>query len=179
MSLYTALSPRSWILSSLRVSLALQKCQTRWQYVKYGKIADLKSTNFAVVGIRFLNLIITPTLWLALLHTSLMCSFNSGLNVITEPVSPQSVYPLPDPVLFLRRYSDVSLMTDYRVNIRSLTQISMSTKSEHRKEYRKLFRMIYTGVFLNCQFKFNFIFFRPTNHFNHKWKYIILFRGEV
>ena len=34
----------------------------RWQYVKYGKIADLKSTNFAVVGIRFLNLIITPTL---------------------------------------------------------------------------------------------------------------------
>ena len=31
--LYTALSPRSWILSSLQVSLALQKCQTRWQCV--------------------------------------------------------------------------------------------------------------------------------------------------
>lgn len=50
-------------------------------------------------------------------------NINSGLNVITECLS--SVYPLPDPVLFL---SDVSFMTDYHVNIRSLTQISMSTK---------------------------------------------------
>ena len=85
MSLYTALSPRSWILSSLRVSLALQKCQTRWQYVKYGKIADLRSINFVVVGIRFLNLIITPTLWLALLHTSLMCSLKFNLLSIVTP----------------------------------------------------------------------------------------------
>ena len=85
MSLYTALSPCSRILSSLRVSLALQKCQTRWQYVKYGKTADLKSTNFAVVGIGFLNLIITSTLWLTLLHASLMCSLKFNLLSIVTP----------------------------------------------------------------------------------------------
>ena len=30
------LSARSWTLSSLRLSEALQKCQTVWQYVKFG-----------------------------------------------------------------------------------------------------------------------------------------------
>ena len=36
-------------------------------------IEDLYKSNFAFVGIRFLNLERTPTLWLAFIHSSLIC----------------------------------------------------------------------------------------------------------
>jgi hypothetical protein len=73
LSLKTALSPLSWIRSSFLVSLALQKCQVRWQYMRYGKIAALYNCDLAFVGIKFLSLIRTAILWLAFLHT-LLCS---------------------------------------------------------------------------------------------------------
>ena len=73
LSLNTARSPRSCTLSNLWVSEALQKCHTKWQYVKCGRIAALKRCNLASVGIRFLSLIITPILWLAFLQTFLIC----------------------------------------------------------------------------------------------------------
>ena len=56
LSLYTTLSPLSCSLSSFRTSLDLQKCQTNWQYIRYGKSADLNSTSLAFVGIKFLSL---------------------------------------------------------------------------------------------------------------------------
>ena len=54
--------------SSFLLSEAVQKCQVRWQYVKYGNMADLYKVNLALVGMSFLSLIITPTLSLAFLH---------------------------------------------------------------------------------------------------------------
>ena len=56
---------RSCTLSTFLASEALQKCHIRLQYVKYGNIEDLHKSNFASVGIRFLNLQRKPTLWLA------------------------------------------------------------------------------------------------------------------
>ena len=47
------LSARSCTLSSLRLSEALQKCQTVWQYVKFGKyIYQAHSISIEVIGLK-------------------------------------------------------------------------------------------------------------------------------
>ena len=76
---------RSCTLSTFLASEALQKCHVRWQYVKYGNIEDLHKSNFASVGIRFLNLERTPTLWLAFIHSSLMCLLSTRCSSMLTP----------------------------------------------------------------------------------------------
>ena len=39
-----------------------KKCQTKWQYEKYGKTADLNNISLALVGIKFLSRMSTPIL---------------------------------------------------------------------------------------------------------------------
>ena len=72
-------------LASFRASLDLQKCQTKWQYVRYGKIADLNRTSLAFVGIKFLSVMITPILWLAFLQIELIWSVKLSLESIATP----------------------------------------------------------------------------------------------
>ena len=72
-------------LSTFLASEALQKCHIRWQYVKYGNIEDLYKSNFASVGISFLNLERTPTLWLAFIRSSLMCLLNKRCSSMLTP----------------------------------------------------------------------------------------------
>ena len=83
--LYTILRARSYTLSTFLASEALQKCHIRWQYVKYGNIEDLYESNFVSVGIRFLNLEGTPTLWLAFIHNSLICLLNTRCSSMLTP----------------------------------------------------------------------------------------------
>ena len=87
LSLNTARSPRSCILSNLRVSEALEKCHTKWKYVKCGRIAALKRCNLASFGKRFPSLIITPILWLALLQTLRICKLTFRPQSIVTPWS--------------------------------------------------------------------------------------------
>ena len=87
LSLHTARSPRSCILSNLRVSEALEKCHTKWQYVKCGRIAALKRCNLASFGKRFPSLIITPILWLAFLQTLRICKLTFRPQSIVTPWS--------------------------------------------------------------------------------------------
>lgn len=70
-------------VSSLRLSNALQKCQIVLQFVKWGKIAVLKSYNLVEAGIRYLHLVRTPICWIVLLQKSLtwLVKFRS------EPIS--------------------------------------------------------------------------------------------
>ena len=83
LTLNTALSPLSCMRSSFLLSLALQKCQIRWE-VRCGKIAALYSCSLASVGIKFFSLIRTPILWLAFLHTLLIWWLKfSWLSIIT------------------------------------------------------------------------------------------------
>ena len=86
--LYTILRALFCTLSTFLASEALQKCHIRWQYVKYGNIEDLYKSNFAFVGIGFLNLERTPTLWLAFIcfiHSSLMCLLNTRCSSMSTP----------------------------------------------------------------------------------------------
>ena len=83
--LYTILRARSCTLSTFLALEALQKCHIRWQYVKYGNIEDLYKSNFASVGISFLNLERTPTLWLAFIRSSLMCLLNKRCSSMLTP----------------------------------------------------------------------------------------------
>ena len=72
-------------LHILRESLARQKCHTRWQRVRWGNIAVLKSISLAFVGIKFLSLIRTPIFWPAILQIMLMCSEKFSLESIVTP----------------------------------------------------------------------------------------------
>ena len=83
--LHTILRARSCTLSTFLASEALQKCHKRGQYVKYGNIEDLYKSNFASVGIRFLNLERTPALWLAFIRSSLMCLLNTRRSSMLTP----------------------------------------------------------------------------------------------
>ena len=83
--LYTILRARSCTLSTFLASEALQKCHIRWQCIKYGNIEDLYKSNFASVGIRFHNLERTPTLWLAFIHSSLMCLLITRCSSMLTP----------------------------------------------------------------------------------------------
>ena len=83
--LHTILRTRSCTLSTFLASEALQKCHKRGQYVKYGNIEDLYKSNFASVGIRFLNLERTPALWLAFIRSSLMCLLNTRRSSMLTP----------------------------------------------------------------------------------------------
>ena len=98
LSLNTARSPRSCSLSNPQVSKALQKCHTKWQYVKCGRIAAFKRCYLASVGMRFLNLIITAILWLAFLQTLLICKLKFRPPSIVTPRSSKlsdSIISLP------------------------------------------------------------------------------------
>ena len=86
-SLNTLCSPRSRTLSNLRVSEALQNCHSKWQHVKYGRIAALKRCNLASFGKRFPSLIITPILWLAFLQTLRICILTFRPQSIVTPWS--------------------------------------------------------------------------------------------
>ena len=83
--LHTILRAHSCTLSTFLASEALQKCHKRGQYVKYGNIEDLYKSNFASVGIRFLNLERTPALWLAFIRSSLMCLLNTRRSSMLTP----------------------------------------------------------------------------------------------
>ena len=89
LSLKTALSPLSCSLSSFRVSLALQKCHTRWQYVGYGNIALLSNINLDFIGIKLRSLIRTP-MW-----NDAVLQLNAYLPARSfEAVSPEEVIVL-------------------------------------------------------------------------------------
>ena len=59
----------SWLHSSFLVSEARQKCQTVWQYVRWGIMANFTMYNFADVGIRLRNLKRKPVWHEAFLQT--------------------------------------------------------------------------------------------------------------
>ena len=86
LSLKTALSPLSCSLSNFRVSLALQKCHSRWQYVRNGNRL-LNNINLDFIGIRLRSLIRTPILWLAFLQIEIICSEKFSLESNTTPRS--------------------------------------------------------------------------------------------
>ena len=86
-SLYTTIKPLPWSRSSLRESLALQTCHTRWQYVRWGNTATLYSWSLALIGISFLSRIRTAILWLASLPAEFACSEKFNLESIVTPKS--------------------------------------------------------------------------------------------
>ena len=79
------LSARSCTLSSLRLSEALQKCQTVWQYVKLGIIAVRYKWSLVSHEMRLRSLANTPTFWLAFLHMSLTWSLKESSSSMFIP----------------------------------------------------------------------------------------------
>ena len=84
-SLYTSLKPLS--CSRLHKSPALQKCHSRWQYVRWGNTAALYSWSLSLIGIRFLSHMRTAILWLAFLHAEFTCSEKFNLESFITPKS--------------------------------------------------------------------------------------------
>ena len=91
LSQYTARSARSWIRYSFLVSEERQKCQTVWQYVRWGNTANVTICNSADVEMRLRDLRRTPVWEKAFVETLLTWLKNDSWSSRVTPKSVISV----------------------------------------------------------------------------------------
>ena len=72
---------------SFCLTIDLQKCHIRWQYVRSGKIKAFYSNSLALGGIKFHKRDSIPTFRLVFIHSSLICFLKSRSSSMWTPSS--------------------------------------------------------------------------------------------